>query len=273
MYPQAGVLLMPGGRSGVVAVDCDGREAFETLCNRLDGRPITPAVKSGNPDPFRVHFLFAASSDLATNAKITPWHPQLEFRGETGLVVLPPSLHTSGVLYHWLPGSSPDELPLALLPEPIVDEWRQYHEKRTSCTCRSVKKRASTRPAAAGQFAPDPDVTDTRSTVSVMTLPGVSYTTKQFLLGRFSEGPAWNCRLFTAACDLAGNGVPIKAAMPLLIGGASPWDDIERIRVVSTIESAFSEIRLPGHSLAMEWHLDELVGVNRSGSSKAEVQR
>lgn len=250
MYPEAGVLLMPGAGSGVVVIDCDGQAAYETLGERLGEIPITPSVKSGNPDPYRVHLLFSAPPDLHTYSKITPWHSELEFRGETGLAVLPPSRHASGNRYVWLPGRSPDEIPLAPLPEPIVREWAIYHEKRTAGSRTAVPSRRQSPPRACHAEMPK-----TGTTPSVMSLNGISYSTKLFLLRRFADGPNWNHRLFTAACDLAGNGVPLETATTYLINGADPWNDEEAHRAKQTIASAYSESRLPGQILSLKQQL------------------
>lgn len=250
MYPEAGILLMPGAGSGVVVIDCDGQAAYETLLQRLGEIPITPSVKSGNPDPYRVHLLFAISPGLHTYSKITPWHPQLEFRGETGLAVLPPSRHSTGNLYCWQPGRSPDEIPLAPLPESIVKEWAIYHEKRTAGSRTAVPSRRQSPPRACHAEMPK-----THTTPSVMSLNGISYSTKLFLLRRFADGPNWNHRLFTAACDLAGNGVPLENATTYLINGADPWNDEEAHHAKQTIESAYSESRLPGQILSLKQQL------------------
>ena len=42
--------------------------------------------------------------------------PGMDMRGDGGMVVAPPSVHSSGRRYAWVEGRSPDEVPLAPLP-------------------------------------------------------------------------------------------------------------------------------------------------------------
>lgn len=252
LYPDAGIFLMAGGGSGVCVVDCDGQEAYECFSQRINGIPNTPTAKSGNPDPYRLHFLFSCPLDLVTSPKITPWHTKLEFRGEQGLVVLPPSFHSSQRRYTWLPGRSPDELGFASLPDSIVREWKKHGVQRTSLRKASP---SSHRSVSVTQPMGVVDLEQSRPKYSVMNLPGLSRTTKEFLLGVHSNGPGWNDRLFNAACDLVGNRVPIEYATPLLIHGAKPWTDEDHQQAIATIESAYAAPRVSGQILALQCEL------------------
>lgn len=74
----------------------------------------------------------------------------------------------------------------------------------------------------------------------------VSASTRRFLASSYAEGPRWNDRLFRAACDFAGRGIPPETAEPLLLAGARPWDETEREKALRTIDSAYSQTRAPG---------------------------
>jgi hypothetical protein len=80
-------------------------------------------------------------------------------------------------------------------------------------------------------------------------IAGISSNTRQFLQGVYAVGPQWNNRLFAAACDLCGNGVPLEEAMPMLLAGAKPVDITEEDNARRTIESAYSEDRVPGRAI------------------------
>ena len=82
--------------------------------------------------------------------------------------------------------------------------------------------------------------------VEIPPIPGISRNTEAFLQGQYATGPQWNDRMFRAACDLAGNGVPFDNAMPLLMAGAQPVNATEAENAFRTIESAYSQARLPG---------------------------
>jgi hypothetical protein len=213
-WPDAGVALILGPLSGVFVVDVDGPEAHKVLLERLGREPLAPKALSGSRDPCRYH-LFFRHPDVATRAKATPWHPKLEFRGNRGLVILPPSRHKSGNRYAWAPGRAADDLPLPELPEAIVN---------------------SLAPAAQPWTAPARPVAFDGE---------VSRATREFLDGRFADGPGWNDRLFRAACDLAARGCRLEEAEPLLLAGARPWDDAEAAQAGRTIRSAYSQPREP----------------------------
>ncbi|MEQ8784656.1 MAG: bifunctional DNA primase/polymerase [Pirellulaceae bacterium] len=222
-WPDAGVAIVLGPVSNLFVVDVDGTAAHQELVRRLGKVPRAPKVKSGSGKKHRYH-LFFRHPDLTTKAKATPWHPQLEFRGQGGIVIAPPSLHKSGKRYRWAQGRSLDDLAPPELPEAIVDALK----------LKVIPPRPATQPP--GQLG---------QLVSIPLLPRLSWATQQYLKGRFANGPDWNRRLFTAACDMAGNGYQQDVAAPMLLAGAQPWNASEEEKAVTTIRSAFSEQREP----------------------------
>ena len=216
-WPDAGIALIAGELSKVLVIDVDGTDAHEELLKRLGSEPAAPKVISGSHEPNRYHLFFQHPS-FPTKAKKTPWHPKLEFRGNAGLAILPPSLHKSGNRYAWANGRSLNDLPLPALPSAIVE-------------------------ALQPQLTPPPQATV--SSVRIVTTDA-SASTLDFLRGLYADGPSWNDRLYNAACDLAGRGVPFNEAEPSLIGGARPWDDGEMESAKRTILSAYSQPRVPG---------------------------
>jgi hypothetical protein len=196
-FPDAGPLVLLGPISQLFAIDVDGPEAHQALLDHLGEEPLAPKVLSGSGKPFRYHLLFRCPQ-VATGPKKTPWHPQLEFRGEKGLLVLPPSLHKSGQRYRWAPGRSLDDVALSDPPVPVVEALaRLAQPQRLNGTSYSAKPLD-------------------RSAVNA------SPSTRRFLAGEFANGPRWNDRLFHAACDLHGRGISREVAEPLLLGGAQP---------------------------------------------------
>jgi len=216
-FPEAGIAAICGPLSGILVVDVDGAEARDVLINQMGSEPVAPKVLSGSGDPDRFH-LFFQHPDLTTRAKKTPWHPKLEFRGHAGLVVVPPSLHQSGNRYRWAPGRSIDEVSIPALPPEIAAVLRPVSRP-------PVIETAVLADAGDGSVSP---------------------STAAFLAGKYAEGPQWNARLFQAACDLAGRGIPMAAAMTRLLTGARPWNDEEREAAIRTVESAYGSPRSPG---------------------------
>lgn len=223
-WPDAGLLLVLGKVSDVLVIDVDGLDAYEALLARLGMEPIAPKVISGSRAPGRFHLYFAYP-EIDTDPKATPWHPKLEFRGEKGLVVLPPSLHSSGHLYKWSEGQSMDEL----IPPPLP--WRVLDALRDECkTCEPRRQVAATSLADDG-------------------FPKrLGKTTLEFLAGKYAQGPHWNDRLYRAACDMQSRGVSQEEATRLLESGAEPRSDSDRSQMIRTIDSAYSHPRDPSRS-------------------------
>jgi hypothetical protein len=216
LWPDAGLALVLGPVSGVFVIDVDGVEAHDALVGRLGSEPLAPKALSGSRKPCRYHLLFRCPV-LRTKAKTTPWHPGLEFRGRGGIVVIPPSLHPSGMRYAWAEGRSPADLPMPEVPAEVLEALRP-----------------PPRPAPAAPAGPVPaDL-------------AASPSTRRFLAGAYADGPRWNDRLFRAACDLAGRGVPPEQAEPLLLAGARPWGAAEEDAARRTIASAYDRPREPG---------------------------
>jgi hypothetical protein len=224
-WPDAGPTVVLGLLSNVFAIDVDGKEAHDELVRRLGKLPDAPKVLSGSGRAYRYH-LFFAYPPVATRAKFTPWHPKLEFRGQGGITVLPPSVHKSGNRYQWAPGKSLGDISPPPLPEPIVAVLREHDRPRHV------------------SIAVDPE-----KELSVRVVSSICHSTREFLGGKFAHADGWNSRLFGAACDMAGNGVPLARALPLLIAGAQPWGAAEEARAIATIQSAFSQPRVPARLL------------------------
>ena len=214
-WPDAGLAVALGPVSNLFVIDVDGPEAHQVLLEKMGAEPIAPKAISGSRKPFRYH-LFFRHPDIKTKAKTTPWHPQLEFRGKGGIIVVPPSLHPSGNRYAWAEGRSLDDLPLPELPRSILDALAPVRRN----------------------IPPPP-------TIEVVGDVDASPATRQFLSGIFANSPGWNEKLFLAACDLAGRGMAIEEAEPLLLAGAGPWNSTEEDSAKRTIQSAFSQLREP----------------------------
>lgn len=214
-WPQAGLALVLGPVSNAFVLDVDGGEAHQSLLDHLGTEPLAPKVLSGSRLAHRYH-LFFKNPAITTKAKATPWHRKLEFRGKGAVVILPPSLHPSGHPYVWAPGQSLDDLPLPELPAQIL---------------------AALARRAVPLINP--------ATVVAVNGINASQSTIEVLSGQYANGPNWNTRLFTAACDLAGREVPLDEAEHMLLAGAQPWDEPQREAAIRTIRSAYQQRRVP----------------------------
>lgn len=227
-WPHAGLAVVLGHVSNLFVIDVDGPAAHAVLLEHLGSECLAPRVNSGSQQPHRYH-LFFSHPPIPTKAKDTPWHPKLEFRGEKGIVILPPSLHKSGRCYAWAPGRSLADMPLTTVPAAVLEALSDAKRER-------------------GHRGASDRGTQPSEVVSLKDVAGleVSASTQRFLSGEFVNGPRWNERLFAAACDMAGRKIPIEIAEPLLIKGAGPWDDGELAAARRTIQSAYQHPRTPG---------------------------
>ncbi|MEI8376792.1 MAG: bifunctional DNA primase/polymerase, partial [Planctomycetota bacterium] len=237
-WPDAGIAVILGPVSNLLCVDADGEQAHRILLELVGEIPLTPTCKSGSADPFRYHLYFQHPKQLTTAASKTPFNEpddkgKLELRGETGLLVLPPSLHKSGRRYAWVRGRSLDDVELPELPDVLLEALEAASKSLVDDT------EPDALPATATK--------DTKANSHTVEFGGyhVSPSTARFLSGEHAESMGWNLRLFRAACDLNARGVPFAKAEKLLLQGAKPKSSADERAARDTITSAYSESREP----------------------------
>lgn len=110
-YPQAGVGIVCGRISRLVVLDGDPRNGagLVALSARL---PATPAVETGGGGR---HYYFRIAPDV-TVRKVPALVPGVDLQGEASYVVAPPTIHSSGTPYRWMPRLGLSDVPLAPLP-------------------------------------------------------------------------------------------------------------------------------------------------------------
>ncbi len=236
-----GICLILGSVSGIVAVDVDSLDAERVFFELLGGEPKTRKTLSGSKKPGKAHYLFRCP-DFPTAAKFTPLHKALEFRGHGGYVVLPPSVHPSGNRYEW----ADPTVVIAELPPALAEVWRNNPRFQ-------IRNKTSRRDRPFGTASLQSPIVASdspRTLLSLLRLGGFAKSTRDWLFGRFAHADNWNQRLFVAACDLAGHGVSLEAAEPLLLRGAQPDTNTDEQSARRTIQSAFSQARSPLSLLA-----------------------
>lgn len=108
--------VVTGSLSGVVVVDCDSLAGSVAAIRK--GLPETPTATTGKGR----HYYFKHPGVPIRNA--VRLLPDVDIRGDGGYVVIPPSKHPSGSTYRWLEGLSLADVPLAPLPEWVVEASR-----------------------------------------------------------------------------------------------------------------------------------------------------
>jgi putative DNA primase/helicase len=118
-WPTANLGLATGGVSGIIVLDVDGAAGEETLRQRKLHVPATVIAKTGGGG---WHYLFKhpgfSCYNFASKAGLTIL-PKVDFRGDGGLIVAPPSLHKSGRKYEW--AMAPDMAEIAAAPEWLLE--------------------------------------------------------------------------------------------------------------------------------------------------------
>ena len=84
--PNANLGIVTGAISGIVVIDIDGPDGFDSFCHVMTGDPpLVPTVKTGNG-----HHLYGRHPG-GTLKNFVKHHPGLDGRADGGYVVAPPS--------------------------------------------------------------------------------------------------------------------------------------------------------------------------------------
>lgn len=113
-WPDANIGIATGAVSGIIVLDVDGEDGRRSLEEIAGGNiPRTPHTNTGKGR----HYLFRHPGGEWRNfaGKL----PGLDFRGDGGYIVAPPSVHPSGRRYEWELG--PDEAELADPPAWLME--------------------------------------------------------------------------------------------------------------------------------------------------------
>lgn len=86
--------MVTGKISGVVVVDADGDEGINSV--RSLGLERTLSSRTGGGG---MHLFYSTNTPVQNKVRVANG---IDIRGDGGYVVLPPSLHRSGKVYHWL---------------------------------------------------------------------------------------------------------------------------------------------------------------------------
>ena len=115
-YPDAGLGIVTGNLSGILVVDCDTQEGYQETMKRIPDAAIIPTVKT--PRGHHLYFKYPVGSGLSVGQSILPG---VDFRGEGGYVVCPPSVNGNGGQYTWIEGQSLNEIDPPEIPNGILE--------------------------------------------------------------------------------------------------------------------------------------------------------
>jgi len=114
-WPTAMIGIVTGSISGVVVIDVDDPDkGMQTLSEYLTTGKVPTATTPGGG----YHFYFKAPEKCPGNSAGTP--PGVDFRGEGGYIIAPPSQNGTGKGYAFLDGLSLQDVELPPLPRPYI---------------------------------------------------------------------------------------------------------------------------------------------------------
>jgi hypothetical protein len=123
MYPDANIGIATGQESGLLVLDADSEEGRAALAKL--GLPETPVVETGREDGGEQHYLeYPAGSGLTIGQGNQIGMPGLDYRGQGGYVIAPPSMHRSGKRYQWKKPLS-DAVPLGKVSAEVIATLKQ----------------------------------------------------------------------------------------------------------------------------------------------------
>ena len=113
-WPDANIGIVTGAISGIIVLDIDGAKGKESIKKHNLHLPPTPAARSGGDG---LHYYFKHPGYPCRN--FTKKYPGVDFRGDGGYIVAPPSVHPNGQRYEWV--IAPSEEDLAEAPEWLLN--------------------------------------------------------------------------------------------------------------------------------------------------------
>ena len=105
-WPSAMVAIVTGELSGLCAVDCDTPAGYEAVQKLLPDSFLTPIARTPRGG-WHLYFIFPKGCKLTIGAGVMPG---VDFRGEGGYVIAPPSVNGTGGAYSWADGLSLGEV-------------------------------------------------------------------------------------------------------------------------------------------------------------------
>ncbi|MDD4976575.1 MAG: bifunctional DNA primase/polymerase [Bacteriovorax sp.] len=118
-FPNCNWALATGYNLCVLDVDkkSGGLESLALLVNQYGQFELTPTSNTGGGG-LHLYFLNPPNTNLKNKVGI---FPGIDFRGEGGMIIIPPSNHISGGRYEWENGKGILDLPVAPLPGWLLD--------------------------------------------------------------------------------------------------------------------------------------------------------
>jgi len=118
-WPQANLGVVTGAASGLVVLDVDPRHGGGDALAQLESiNGLLPRTVESLTGGGGQHVYFSHSGRRVPSK---PAAPGLDVKGDSGIVIAPPSLHVTGRRYVWESGCAPDEIVVAETPAWLLE--------------------------------------------------------------------------------------------------------------------------------------------------------
>ena len=122
-WPDANIGAPTGKAAGFIVVDVDPRHGGDDALSELEQQhgalPSTVMALTGGGG---VHYFFRYPDDRDIRCSTAVVGAGLDVKGDGGYIVLPPSIHPNGTAYQWETAHHPDDVPLAPVPQWVLDK-------------------------------------------------------------------------------------------------------------------------------------------------------
>jgi len=116
IWPDAMIGIVTGSISGLFAIDCDTQEGYEAVQKYMPDSLIFPLAKTPRGG-WHLYFLMPTDHKLTVGTAIVPG---VDYRGEGGYIIAPPSQNSRGA-YTWQHNLSLDHIEPPALPPAVID--------------------------------------------------------------------------------------------------------------------------------------------------------
>ncbi|MBN1636314.1 MAG: bifunctional DNA primase/polymerase [Deltaproteobacteria bacterium] len=121
-WPDAMIGIVTGAISGLFVIDCDTKEGYEAIQKLLPDALLFPMARTPRGG-WHLYFLFPKECKLTVGTGVMPG---VDFRGDGGYIIAPPSVNAEGKGYTWQDGLAPWEVEMPELPDALNKNLSLY---------------------------------------------------------------------------------------------------------------------------------------------------
>lgn len=119
-WPTAMIGIVTGAVSGILVIDCDSEVGYRAIQELLPDSIVIPVARTPRGG-WHLYFVFYPGLTIGAGVM-----PGVDFRGEGGYIVAPPSVNGTGRAYAWEDGLSLDDVELPPMPRSLECALKNY---------------------------------------------------------------------------------------------------------------------------------------------------